>query len=208
MLSLLDAEFERGSRTAVDVGCGEGRFCRMLSARGWKTVGVDPTEEFLVAARATDPSGEYLAGVGEALPISSVDTVVSYLSFIDIPDFRAAISEFSRVLPAGGAAVVANCHPILTVGPGSWVLDHEGQRLAWQIDDYFTERGVPVEWAGISVLNYHRPLSAYFSCFLASGFSLESYSEPLPSAEAIALHPSLVSAARIPYFDVAVWRKK
>jgi 2-polyprenyl-3-methyl-5-hydroxy-6-metoxy-1,4-benzoquinol methylase len=31
--------FER----ALDVGCGEGRFCRMLRAKGIFVVGIDPT---------------------------------------------------------------------------------------------------------------------------------------------------------------------
>jgi 2-polyprenyl-3-methyl-5-hydroxy-6-metoxy-1,4-benzoquinol methylase len=37
---------------ALDVGCGEGRFCRILRAEGFEPVGLDPTEELLAAARA------------------------------------------------------------------------------------------------------------------------------------------------------------
>ena len=33
----------RGFGTALDVGCGEGRFCRMLRDRGIATTGIDPT---------------------------------------------------------------------------------------------------------------------------------------------------------------------
>src|SRR5713226_6187082 len=40
---------------ALDVGCGEGRFCRMLQAAGILTVGIDPTEELLRQARRRDP---------------------------------------------------------------------------------------------------------------------------------------------------------
>jgi 2-polyprenyl-3-methyl-5-hydroxy-6-metoxy-1,4-benzoquinol methylase len=29
---------------ALDVGCGEGRFCRILRAEGFEPVGLDPTE--------------------------------------------------------------------------------------------------------------------------------------------------------------------
>ena len=34
-------------QTIVDVGCGEGRLCRMLSGQGAETIGIDPTKELL-----------------------------------------------------------------------------------------------------------------------------------------------------------------
>ena len=43
--------FER----ALDVGCGEGRFCRMLKAAGVSVTGIDPTPQLLETARQRDP---------------------------------------------------------------------------------------------------------------------------------------------------------
>ena len=37
----------RGPRTALDVGCGEGRFCRLLRKQGVAATGIDPTAELL-----------------------------------------------------------------------------------------------------------------------------------------------------------------
>ena len=34
----------RGFRNALDVGCGEGRFCRMLAAEGIAATGIDRTD--------------------------------------------------------------------------------------------------------------------------------------------------------------------
>src|SRR3984957_8934016 len=83
--------FER----ALDVGCGEGRFCRMLRAKGIPVVGIDPTEELLAAARKRDSRGEYQIARAESLPFpdASFDLVVSYLTLIDIADFRADLKE-------------------------------------------------------------------------------------------------------------------
>ncbi|QWG20367.1 methyltransferase domain-containing protein [Bradyrhizobium sediminis] len=39
--------FER----ALDVGCGEGRFCRMLKAAGVNATGIDPTLQLLETAK-------------------------------------------------------------------------------------------------------------------------------------------------------------
>jgi trans-aconitate methyltransferase len=45
---------------SVDAGCGEGRFTRTLRKRGHSTVAFDSTTALIDAARAADPSGEYL----------------------------------------------------------------------------------------------------------------------------------------------------
>ena len=52
----------RGFANALGVGCGEGRFCRMLNARGIPAVGIDPTLALLQTARERDPKGDYRQG--------------------------------------------------------------------------------------------------------------------------------------------------
>ncbi len=47
----------RGFGTALDVGCGEGRFCRMLAAEGLSVTGVDPAATLIEQARALHPAG-------------------------------------------------------------------------------------------------------------------------------------------------------
>jgi ubiquinone/menaquinone biosynthesis C-methylase UbiE len=76
----LARRFER----ALDVGCGEGRFCRMLRANGIPVVGIDPTEELLAAARRRDARGEYQIARAESLPFpdASFDLVVSYVTLL------------------------------------------------------------------------------------------------------------------------------
>ena len=95
---------------ALDVGCGEGRFCRMLKAAGVNATGIDPTPAILEVARKRDPSGDYRLGRAEQLEFAdaSFDLVVSYITLVDIPDFRAAIREMARVLRPGGSLLMAN----------------------------------------------------------------------------------------------------
>jgi 2-polyprenyl-3-methyl-5-hydroxy-6-metoxy-1,4-benzoquinol methylase len=77
-----------GFDNALDVGCGEGRFSRMLSEAGVRTIGVDPTERLIEEARRLDPEGDYRIGRAEELkfPDGTFDLVVSYLALIDIGD--------------------------------------------------------------------------------------------------------------------------
>ena len=95
---------------ALDVGCGEGRFCRMLKAAGVAATGIDPTRQLLEVARQRDPTGDYRSGNAEQLEFeaASFDLVVSYLTLIDIVDFRTAINEMARVLKPGGSLLIAN----------------------------------------------------------------------------------------------------
>lgn len=61
----------RGFRNALDVGCGEGRFCRIMQRAGIRTTGIDPTEALLVRARELDPDGDYRLGRQAAVPSRS-----------------------------------------------------------------------------------------------------------------------------------------
>src|ERR1700761_8676938 len=76
-----------GSKRALDVGCGEGRFCRMLGDAGVKATGIDPTAKLLEMAKQRDPAGDYRLGRAERLDFAdrSFDLVVSYITLVDIP---------------------------------------------------------------------------------------------------------------------------
>ena len=109
----------RPYRRALDVGCGEGRFCRMLRAEGIEAVGIDPARSLIDRARALDAGGDYRVEAAEALGFEdgAFDLVVSYLSLIDIPDAGAAIGEMARVLAPGGRLLIANLNGFNTAGP-------------------------------------------------------------------------------------------
>lgn len=199
----------RGFRRMLDVGCGEGRLCRMFRLLGLETVGVDPTRALLDRARALDPGGVYIEGAAEKLefPDEAFDLVVSYLSLIDIPDYRAAISEMARVLKPGGCLLVANLTPMNTAGGGEalrWQREADGTPRHYAIDHYMTERADWEEWRGIRILNWHRPLSAYMKAFLSSGLVLTHFDEPLPHGG----DPDRVERyVRMPWFMVMEWRR-
>jgi len=68
--------------------------------------------------------------------------VVSYLSLIDIPDFRSAIRDFERVLWPGGRLVVANLG-FVTASDG-WPCYDAGTRLHHRVDRYADWYRVPL----------------------------------------------------------------
>lgn len=190
---------------ALDVGCGEGRFCRLLGARGVRVVGVDPTLALLERARALDPTGDYRVGIGEALPAedASYDLVVSYLTLIDIPDYRTAIGEMARVLRPGGSLLVANLTSFATARVRKPETEDEGER-SFEIDHYLDERATMESWCGINIRNWHRPLSAYMKTFLGLGLVLSFFDEPPPTGGDREI---MARNQRIPFFMVMHWIK-
>ena len=195
-----------GFRRALDVGCGEGRFCRLMQAEGLRTVGLDPTEALIGRARERDPGGDYRLGRAETFQseAGAFDLVVSYLSLIDIPDLTAAIAAMVQALRPGGALLIANLNSFHTAGmPDGWKADRKGA-ARFSIDHYLDERAVWVEWAGIRVQNWHRPMGAYFSRLLDAGLELRHFAEPVPTGG----DPQMVDRyRRVPYFHLMEWRK-
>lgn len=196
----------RGFKAALDIGCGEGRFCRMLKREGIEALGLDPSAPLIAEARRRDPEGDYRVGKAEALdvPDGAFDLVASYLSLLDIDDAMLAIREMTRALAPGGALLVANQTGFATaVVGGGWTRDWTGKQR-FEIDDYLEARPLAQSWRGINVRNWHRPLEFYMRAFLAAGLTLTHFAEPAP-------HGGPPDKAdryrRVPLFVVMEWRK-
>jgi len=197
----------QGYRRALDVGCGEGRFCRKLNALGIQAVGIDPTEALIEHAKQQDPNGDYRIGRAEKLEFAdgSYDLVISYLSMIDIPDIGQAIAEMTRVLAHGGTLLIANLTSFNTAGqPAGWTADADGQPR-FCIDHYMDERADWVCWSGIRIHNWHRPLSTYMSLLLQQGLELRHFAEPMPIPSADPARAEL--HRRVPFFLIMEWQK-
>jgi 2-polyprenyl-3-methyl-5-hydroxy-6-metoxy-1,4-benzoquinol methylase len=192
-----------------DVGCGEGRFCRMLAEMGANVVGVEPTRGLIEEAKALHSGGQYLEAGAEAIPVAAdtFDLVVCYLVLIDIGDYRAAIHEMARIAKPGGRLLVANLNSFCTTRSRAWIRDDEGQPLHVGVDNYFEERSDVLAWSGIEIVNHHRPFESYVKAFLDAGLRLINFEEPAPSHEEAAEMPWLADGLRVPLFHVMQWRK-
>ena len=195
----------RGFRNALDVGCGEGRFCRIMQRAGIRTTGIDPTEALLARAGELDPNGDYRLGRAETMDFDAeFDLVVSYLSLIDMPHLGPAIAKMVAALRPGGTLLIANLTSFNTAGPPEgWTRDHEGA-LRFTIDHYMAERATWVSWRGVRIQNWHRPLSTYMTLLLDHGLQLRLFVEPQPvggNPDRNALH------LRVPYFHIMEWQK-
>ena len=199
-------------KTVLDIGCGEGRFCRLLSERGAVVTGVDLTETLVERARTLGRKGEtYLVGDAEDLEgvrDAAFDLAVSYVVLVDLLDYRRSIREAYRVLRPGGRFVVCNVHPMRTAAIDfvGWIRDY-GRKLFYPVDNYTEEGPREFAWLGRQFVNMHRTLSNYVSAFLSAGFILEGLHEPIPSERQLAEHPEFDDEPRVPNFIVYVLKK-
>lgn len=194
----------RGKRV-LDIGCGEGRFSRLLAGLGAEVTGLDLTEPLIERARDLAVGGErYMVGDAETLEgiaDESFDIAVSYIVLVDLLDYRASIEAAYRVLRRGGRFVVCNVHPIRSAVPFGWI-NQGGRKLFYAVDNYTDEGPREFPWWGKSFVNMHRTLSSYVNAFVESGFVLEGLDEPVPSAEQLVENPSFDDEFRSPNFVV------
>jgi SAM-dependent methyltransferase len=91
----------------LDVGCGTGALSATILARckPGSLLAVDPSQDFVAAARAAlaDPRFAVQVGDAQALPVhsASVDAVVSGLVLNFVPDKAKALAEMKRVARTG-----------------------------------------------------------------------------------------------------------
>lgn len=99
--------------TALDIGCGEGRFTRMMARAGARVTGIEPGPQQIRRALAQpNAAGEtYREGGAESLDVAdaSIDLVVFFNSLHHVPvaGMHQAISESARVLKPGGSLYIA-----------------------------------------------------------------------------------------------------
>ena len=93
-------------RTAVDVGCGQGHWTRLVAAllpAGATITGIDREPEWIRIAEERG-GARYQIGSAEQLPFAdrSLDLVTAQTVLIHVADPRAVLREMARVLRPGG----------------------------------------------------------------------------------------------------------
>lgn len=189
--------------TTLEVGCGEGRVCRDLRARGFDPIGVDASHTLVEHAAAADPDGDYRVADAMDLPFAdaSFDLVVAYNALMDFDDMPGAVAQIARVLRPGGHLAACVTHPFMNAGrfldehPDAGYLVEGSYLDSRPFRETFTVDHLTMEFAG----NMH-PLSAYTDALEDNGLLVEALREPkLPQGRA-AQRPGSERWRRIPMF--------
>jgi SAM-dependent methyltransferase len=188
-------------RATVELGCGEGRVCRDLAARGHRVTGVDASPTLLAAARDAHPEGEYVLADAAAAPLpdAAFDLAVAHNSLMDVDDMPGAVREAARLLVPGGRFCVAVTHPIADAGrwddDGRLVIEgsYFGRR---RFEGTFERDGLTMTFRG-----WVYALEDYFRALEDAGFLVEAVREPrIPDALAKRRGPRAERWKRLPNF--------
>ncbi len=133
-------------KTVLDIGCGTGQLLHKAHAiyPSAQLYGIDPAEGMVELARGRIPSATIYLGAAESLPLSdsSVDVVLSSISFHHWNDQIAALREISRVLRPGG------CFCLTDISMPVWLakfIQHIKVKSPAATSQLFVKTGMPVK---------------------------------------------------------------
>lgn len=206
---------------ALDLGCGQGYFSRLLARGGATVTGVDLSDHLIARAAALEAAAPlgitYIhldaAQIAARFEPGSFDLVTGCMSLQDMAEPAAALAATCRLLGEQGRAVFSVPHPWTDPPVRQWTRDELGRKLLLCLDRYFDTGPAlchwsrPQPWAPWTT-PYHRfTLTEWSALIRDAGLVIHSLSEPRPDAAALAAEPELEDSARMPYFLVFELRK-
>lgn len=181
----------------LDIGCGQGVFCRLLAESGARALGIDASAELIEAAQrrsALDPTRRgartapprfQLADATklDALREPVFDAASCLLAIQNIDPIEPVFAGCARLLRPGGRLVVVMTHPAFRIPRQSgWGWDEARQLQFRRVDHYLSPLRVPIQThpgadPEIYTWSFHRPIASYVAALAAAGLVLDALEE-------------------------------
>jgi SAM-dependent methyltransferase len=180
---------------------------KLAEKMNYTVIAVDSSAEMLERAKRLYSGNKinWIESTFEKLsiPAGSISMAVACLSFHFVADLQGLIKRCADWLTYDGMLIFSVRHPIRTANPtGETQTDGE---LCWSIKNYFTEGPRHFSWLGSDCINYHRPLSAYFSYLHNAGFVVEAVAEPSTSDDRLTFN---AESRSVPFVLTIASRKR
>ena len=169
--AIIEAVVKSGSKSVLDVGCGEGWLVRELMQHGVASLGVDVVPDLISAAKV-EGGGRFKCMSYDKLSYEVLnerfDAVVCNFSLLGEASVVHIFKHASNLLNEAGSLIVQTIHPVVGCGDGGYI---DGWREgSWQgFNKNFTK---PAPW-------YFRTMDTWKSLFINNGFMLKEMSEPI-----------------------------
>lgn len=137
------------NKKILDLGCGQGFFCRILAKENAIVTGVDLSESLIhIAKKYPTYTIQYFVGSSENLSFleeNSFDYVVSILSIGNMKNINQTFKEIYKILKQNGKFLFVIVHPCFRIPRQSQWLFDENQKLQYRrIDRYLSEMEIPI----------------------------------------------------------------
>ena len=152
----------------LDLGCGEGRVMREVTASGARAHGVDIS--FELAIRGGVVAVAELPGIPTR--DDSYDGAYSVLTLEHLDDHTEFFKEVARVTVEGGVLALVVNHPIWTAPESTPITDEDGEVL-WRSGRYFDPGASEVRANEHAVVFHHRSMADLLNAAADAGWSLE-----------------------------------
>jgi len=215
-LKLLDVK--RGDRV-LDLGCGQGVFCRAMAQKGAEVTGVDASPTLIQKAKTypVRPPIRYLARDAAHLgDLGEFDALSAILCVQNMEKLDEVTAAAARALKPGGRMLWVMNHPAFRIPrQSSWGFE-DGRKLQYRrLDAYSSELSIPIvmhpgKHDSESTVSFHRSLSSLTLSGFAHGLVLggieewHSHRESQPGPRARAENRA---RKEFPLFLALLWRK-
>ncbi|MBX2871560.1 MAG: class I SAM-dependent methyltransferase [Saprospiraceae bacterium] len=97
----------------LDIGCGTGSYTHELQKRGYRFIGIDPSERMLTVAKKRNSNIEWRLGTAENTGLSphQVDGITGSLTIHHWTNLEKAFQELYSILKPGGKIVIFTSTP-------------------------------------------------------------------------------------------------
>lgn len=187
--SLLNILNPKKGEHILDLGCGQGVFCRILEKFEVHATGVDVSEKLIrLAQERSQEQSSICYHVSPAhhlkdIPDESLDAVVSILAIQNMDSLSAIVQEISRTAKKKARLFWVLNHPCFRIPKQShWGFDEKNKLQYRRMEGYLTPLKIPIQMhpgsdPDLVTWSFHRPLSSYMRVFHQYGWGLTHLEE-------------------------------
>lgn len=179
----------------LDLGCGQGVLCRLLSTAGATVVGIDLARSLIERARQYEKPArsrhipiDYRVADACRLPAElrggDFDAAVSVLAAGNMQDLPGLFEGAAAAVRPGGCFVVIVMHPCFRIPRQSrWEFDEEQKLLFRRVDRYLGPLSIPIlthpgkQGDTSYTIMFHRPIQDLIGAATPSGWMLDCLEE-------------------------------
>lgn len=197
---VLDLIQDIKNKKIIDIGCGEGYVCRLLSKDGGKVTGVDNSEGLIEKAKQQEKRMPLNINyfVDSALELNKInslfDIAVSVLVFghFNSSELSIAVKKTFNVLKDKGYFILAVPHPFFYIcRPKSGWVNFNYKKI-----NYFEDQTAEItlftkDKQGFDITAKIHTFQDYLNTLLGNGFIIEEVVEPKPTEKDLKTYPEM-----------------